>query len=406
MKKSILGLLFGVFTASGLLGGCTISQAEDVMKEPSLDVDLGARWLDEVEHGELVSGIFDLGEGYSAAVTADGQLVIEVLDERNQKVNSIELAGSTLVKVTTYDTTGDGTDEVIIQYFHDTGRSLIEVYDIATGGDVIYTAEGKAFIVANLAGGDQLYIMGEEEVDAIRESYLYELNLSTFEEQQKINLGFLYGTEMESGKLMDGRSAVFFTAGVGAHSAVSDAVVKSVDGQLEALFYRQEGEYDQPYTAYYASIRDTDGDGVFEFPFMDPSPFQTDSSMAGTVWLTWYANWIEPDFVDVAVYHETYYGKLKMKPEWVQNYAITRSGYEDEQIYYTYTDTVSANELVTIYYVDDVELQALKTEIEGIEVLDKSDYLNAVASWSTTITEMEKNAFKEAFAINKEAMKR
>jgi hypothetical protein len=405
MKKWIVGVLVtGVM--GFVLSGCSVSRAEDVMRVPDLKIDLSTTWTERLKAQNLVSDILKISEDEFVAVTSDQQLSIQLFKESDQMTSSFSVNGNNLISMDTYDVNDDGIKEVFIAYFHDSGRTIVEVYDMTGESKLLYTADGKDFAITDLKNGTAFYVISEEEQNEMNESYLYELDIKTFEQVDKVNLGYLYGTKMLSGKLSSGQSAVFYSAGVGAHSAVSDAVFKNESGKLETLFYKEEGETNQPYTAYYAQVKDVNMDGVIEFPFMDPSPFQTDSSMAGTIWLTRYTNWTNNQFEDVAVFHETYYASLKMEPDWVENYQITRSSYEEALIWYRYTDTSTSADLMTIYYLDDIELQTFKRENAEFEVLDQSEELSAVVIWSETILEVQKDAIKGAFVINPKAVKR
>ncbi len=399
MRRAMGFILVLSILALGL-SGCTVTAADEVMKAPSFNLSAFDTWQDQMKHLSLAQDIKKIGHDWALAISGPERLTLQVFDGKQETSKALELGGDMFYSASAKDLNGDGIEEIFVNFEHAIKGPQLIVWDVTHLDQPLFNGAYSTHALASLKGTLALYTIGSEKINDLEESYVYEISLADFSVKEKVNVGFLYGAQMLSGKLKDGRDAVFFSGGVGAHSAVSDAIILNPSGTLEPLFYKPDGEIDQPYTAYSAELKDVNQDGIIEFPFMDPSPYQTDSSMAGTIWLTRYTDYFEGNFETISVYHETYYGSLKMNPEWVANWAITRNDYQETGIWYTYTDQKSGEELVTISYLDDLALKAKLLENDALEIISENKDFTAVAQWGEQVDESLKVAIKANFLIN------
>lgn len=402
MRRSIGFMLVLSILALGL-SGCTVTAADEVMKAPSFNLSAFETWQDEMTKMTLLSPVSELGSDWSMAISEPDALKLNVFNTKTQKKATVPLDSSYFFSTATKDINNDGIEEIFINFRQDVSGPTLLVLDVNHLDQPLFRGAYTAFTLADFNGEMALYTIGNEMLDGFEESYFYRLSLEDFSVSSKIDVGFLYVPKMISGKLKDGRMGIFYSGGVGAHSAVSDCVVVNESGDLESLFYKPDVETNQPSTAYYAEVKDTNQDGVIEFPFMDPSPYQTDSSMAGTIWLTRYADYADGKFETVSVFHDTYYGALSMKPEWVADWAITRSDYQGDELWYAYTDQKSGDMLMTIHYLDDLALKTKLAEDDSLEVIGENPEFTAVAQWGDQLTEATKQEIKKAFLINPDA---
>lgn len=388
MKRSVWLLLLVI---TGLLSGCAMKNAEDAMTIPQMKLNQYDLWLNHLKNSNVIYGPAELGDDVFFAVTELPTLTLHVFDDKVQEKRQLVLNANFFHKVKLYDVDGDGKKEVIINYNHEVDGPTVSIYRFDKLLTSLYTTKATSFVIGNLRGVDSLFLIVDENVKEWANKYIVEKSLKDFSDIDKVDVGFMYFANMTFGKLDVQRDAIFYSAGIGAHSGYSDAVVLDEKGKLKTLFYSASDLNEDLYNEFYTVIRDTDGDGIYEFPFYSISPHQIGESSHDITFYTVYKSYHKGTFIETNTLYEMYFGYLKMKPLWIEKWSIEKNEFSEKEIWYAFKDAEKNTTIFTLYYVDDLHRNKLIKKLENAKIVSESMDYSVFVVWGKNV----KKVFKE-----------
>jgi hypothetical protein len=188
------------------------------------------------------------------------------------------------------DVSGDTGKELMVSYISE-GKSngLFEVYTFGDTAEKIYTGSFNHWVYGTLESGKTPYLYAVVETLTQEGIRLYDLEekdpQKQFETRDSVHLDLNYGaTDLQIGQVNEFQRGVFVDGGVGAHSSVTDIVMRS-EGKLKSATQNPEGINETTFKPYYAAAKDIDSDGIIEVPFMSPAIGDENLAMYETSWV-------------------------------------------------------------------------------------------------------------------------
>lgn len=188
------------------------------------------------------------------------------------------------------DVSGDIGKELMVSYISE-GKSdgLFEVYTFSETAEKIYTGSFNHWIYGSLESGKKPYLYAVVETLTQEGIRLYTLEEKDpqehFETRASVHLDLNYGaTDLQIGQVNEAQRGIFVDGSVGAHSAVTDIVIRS-EGKLKSVTQNSDGINEITFKPYYAAAKDIDLDGIIEVPFMSAAIGDEDLAMYETSWV-------------------------------------------------------------------------------------------------------------------------
>lgn len=222
------------------------------------------------------------------------------------------------------DVSGDSGKELLVSYISE-GKSdgLFEVYTFGDRAEKIYTSSFNHWVYGTLDPGEGPFLYAVVETLTQEGIRLYTLEVrdprDKFESKSSVHLDLNYGaTEIQIGQVNERQSGIFVDGSMGAHSAVTDIVVRS-EGGLKSLTQNADGINEITFKPYYAAAKDVDDDGIMEVPFMSAAIGDEDLAMYETSWIySWKSLNFEGDWITKVTTIDTYgLGSFQFPVDWL-----------------------------------------------------------------------------------------
>lgn len=202
--------------------------------------------------------------------------------------------GNTLDDVGFYDLNGDKQEEILIGGSNNNRDNKLIVYEFdGEKYEELTRLDYAYFSVGDLEGDGTLEIASIVKTNKQKPSVklqVYTSTDNTYEKEYETEFQYAgYPNKVAIGAASNNRQGIFVDIGVGAHSAVTEILIKENGEYKNILDYNSESNFPQTFKPYPLYSEDINNDGIIEVGIQYAPPETDHLPMAGIPWInSWY----------------------------------------------------------------------------------------------------------------------